>query len=91
MSKNKQKIDDLVDFAARNGGNNNDGRISKAYKFQEVETFLKADERFFSWKGTENISDISNQGRTIDIIAGCELTHFSEHLKRCGFNTNPKS
>ena len=86
MSKNKQKIDDLVNFAARNGGNNNDGRISKVYKFQEVDSFLKADERFFSWKGTENITDISNHGRTIDIIAGCELTHFSEHLKRCGFN-----
>jgi hypothetical protein len=28
MSKNKQNIDDLVNFAARNGGNNNDGRIS---------------------------------------------------------------
>jgi len=86
MTDSKENISELVNFAARNGGNNNDGRISKAYKFQEVSKVLEANERFFSWEGTEIINDLTDHTRTVDIIAGCELTHFSEHLKKCGFN-----
>ena len=41
MANSKDNISELVNFAARNGGNNDDGRISKAYKFQEVKKFLR--------------------------------------------------
>tara|TARA_B100002019_G_C21272231_1_gene603028 strand:- start:3220 stop:5313 length:2094 start_codon:yes stop_codon:yes gene_type:complete len=83
---NKSKVENLVRFAARNGGNNENGRISKVYNFQKNLDVLSLDQRFFHLQGTENISDLSNETRTIDIIAGCELTHFSAHLKSCGFS-----
>ena len=81
----KSKVDDLINFAARNGGNNNDGRISRAYNFKSIDNFLNFKERSFAWKGTDVINTLSSNSKTIDIIAGCELTHFSAHLKKCGF------
>ena len=74
----------IVSYAASKGGNNLDGRISKAYNFASVDAVIDSNDRNFKWDGTEDLSTLFKTSNSIDIIAGCELTHFSHHLKKCG-------